>query len=145
MKQNHLGYQILYRTPDPVKNRGHFFEIFKKFSEFLGDTHFQNSELQAELETLIDESGEGDVLKAEIYRLRTILNAGKENVRMSSTVGPILRTLMTQIEFSPITKDFIFDGEINTDVGAQNLVRLRYLAHSIRSVASNMLNLSESY
>jgi len=52
---------------------------------------------------------------------------------------------MTQIEFSPITKDFIFDGEINTDVGAQNLVRLRYLAHSIRSVASNMLNLSESY
>lgn len=101
-------------------------------------------QLQTELDMLIEESGEGDVLKAEINQLRTIINAGDDNGRIGSVLGPILKNLLTQIEFSPLTKDSCcFDTEIDNDIASNNLVRLRFLAHSIRSVAYNMLNLSQ--
>lgn len=101
---------------------------------------------QSDLEILVEESGEGDLLKAEINRLRTTLNAGSydDAGRIGSVLAPTLKNLLTQIEFSPITKDSCcFDSDIDADISSASLDRLGFLANSIRSVAFNMMNLSQ--
>ena len=63
--------------------------------------------LQSELDLMIDESGEGDVLKAEIRRF-VIIHGNDDQRQIGSCLEGILRSLMTQIELSPLTKEIVF-------------------------------------
>ena len=83
------------------------------------------------------------LLKAEIRRF-VIIHGNDDQRQLGSCLEGILRTLMTQIELSPITKDSCcFDGEINFEIGAGDIARAQLAANTVRSVAYNMLNLSE--